>query len=184
MADFIKCAEMTLRYEGVSSDANATDSSKYGITIDLIKKTGDMDTFDKNGDGKITAKDIQKLDFDDAIMAYKNIYWDRWDLGTLDDQKAALIFDAAMNHGHKIAAKIIQRALIDLGFDDVIADGIYGPHTREAIAEASTELFISKYFEYRKAYYNALVSAYPDQEINLPLWEERLDALHDSISQM
>ena len=188
MAEFVKCAAMTLQYEGVSSDAKYIEhsgfASKYGITIDIAKKAGDMDIFDKNGDGKITPKDIKQLDFDDAILAYKKVYWDCWNLDSLDDQKATLIFDAAMNHGHRVGAKIVQKALIALGFDDVIADGVYGPHTREAIADASTEKFVEKYFETRMAYYNALADAYPDNKENLPLWEERLSALKDAISCM
>ena len=186
MADFAKCASMTLQYEGVSSNANYIENNgyaeKYGVTIDLAKKAGDMDIFDKNGDGKITPKDIRKLDFDDAILAYKKVYWDCWNLETLDDQKAALIFDASMNHGHRIAAKIVQKTLIALGFDDVIADGIYGPHTREAIADVSTEKFAEKYFAVRLSYYEALAEAYPNEAVHLDAWKERLETLKDFIS--
>jgi Putative secretion activating protein len=188
MADFAKCAETTLQFEGVSSDSKYTErngnASKFGVTVDLAKKASDMDVFDKNSDGKITSKDIQRIDFEDAIAAYKKVYWDCWDLGQLDNQKATLIFDAAMNHGHKMAAKIVQKALIALGFDNVVADGIYGPQTRKSILEVSTEEFIAEYFEVRMAYYNALVEAYSDQKKNLPMWEERLDALKDAISCM
>lgn len=188
MADFVKCAGTTLEFEGVSPTSEYTEKngvpSKFGITVELAKKAADPDVFDKNSDGKITSKDIKKIDFEDAIAAYKKVYWDIWDLGTLDDQKAALIFDAAMNHGHKVAAKIVQKALIEMGFNNVVADGVYGPQTRNSIADAATEEFIDIYFKHRKNYYNALINAYPDQEKNYSSWMERLEALKDAISCM
>ena len=188
MADFVKCAGMTLEFEGVNSSSEYTEAggtaSKFGVTVDIAKRAADMDTFDKNGDGKITSKDIKKLNFDDAIIAYKKVYWDCWDLGSLDDQKATLIFDAALNHGHRVAAKIVQKTLIRMGFNNVVADGVYGPQTRNSIADAATETFIDEYFVTRKAYYNALAEAYSDQKENLPAWMERLDALKDAISCM
>lgn len=188
MADFAKCVETTLQFEGVSSESNYSEingvSSKFGVTVELAKKTSDLDTFDKNGDGKITSKDIKKIDFDDAISAYKKVYWDCWNLDSLDNQKATLVFDAAMNHGHKMAAKIIQKTLISLGYNNVVADGIYGPQTRKAMDEVSTEDFIQEYFITRMAYYNALANAYADQKEHLPAWKERLKALEDAISCM
>ena len=188
MAEFAKCAETTLQFEGVSSDSKYAESngvaSKFGITVELLKKASNMDDFDKNSDGRITNVDVKRLDFDDAISVYKKVYWDCWSLGDLDDQKATLVFDAAMNHGHKIAAKIVQKALIALGFDNVVADGIYGPQTRKSMLEVSTEEFIQKYFDTRMAYYNALIKAYSEQKKNLSAWEERLDALKDAISCM
>lgn len=189
MADFAKCAGIALQFEGIDPEEGFSGSgktaAKYGVTVQLAKDADDLDTFDKNGDGRITEKDIKKLTFDDAIAAYKRVYWDCWKLDELDcDQKALLVFDAALNHGHKVGAKIVQKALISLGFDAVVADGIYGPQTRKAMLDVETETFVGAYFDSRERYYQALVSAYADQRQNLPKWMARLEGLKEALACM
>lgn len=158
-------------------------ASKYGITVQMAKTANDFDTFDKNGDGRITSKDISRLSFDDAMLAYKKNFWDCFGLQTLDDnQKALLVLDAMLNHGRKVGAKIVQKALIAMGFDSVVADGVYGPQTKKAMEEASTEEFVDAYFASRRRYYDALTEAYSDQKKHLPKWLARLDTLKDALN--
>lgn len=187
MADFAKCAGIALQFEGVDPDGKYTEEggvpSKYGVTVQMAKDAYEMDTFDKDGDGHITGKDIKRLTFDDAALAYKRNYWDCWDLDTLEDnQKALLVLDAALNHGRKVGAKIVQKALIDLGCDNVVADGVYGPQTKKSIAEVPTEKFVDAYFAARMRYYEALTTAYSDQKKYLPLWLSRLDELKEELN--
>ena len=189
MADFAKCAGIALQFEGVDSEAEYTEEggipSKYGVTVQLAKDAGDMDSFDMNGDGRITPKDIKQLTFDDAMAIYKKVYWDCWKLDELDcDQKALLVLDAALNHGHKVGAKIVQKALIGLGCDAVVADGIYGPQTKKAMAEVETEAFVAAYFESRTRYYKALARAYADQQKNMGKWMDRLERLKEALACM
>lgn len=188
MADFAKCAAVALKFEGVSSDSAYTEEggvpSKFGITPEMIRNlSGDIEAFDKNCDGKINGKDIKKLTFDDAVAVYKQAYWDGWGLDSLsDDHKALLALDAALNHGRKVGAKIVQKALISLGCDAVVADGVYGPQTEKAMEEVSTEEFVDAYFASRKRYYEALADAYADQKPNLPKWMSRLDRLKEALN--
>lgn len=189
MADFAKCAGIALQFEGVDPDGKYTEEgsvpSKYGVTVQMARDACDLDTFDKDGDGRITAKDVERLTFDDAAMAYKRNYWDCWDLDNLEDnQKALLVLDAALNHGRKMGAKIVQKALIDLGFDNVVADGVYGPQTKKSIAEASTEEFVDAYFSARRRYYEALTAAYSDRKESLPLWLARLEELKSALNSL
>lgn len=188
MADFAKCAAVALKFEGVNPEGEYREDggvpSKFGVTPEMIRcSSGDIEAFDKNGDGRITNKDIKKLTFDDAVAVYKQVYWDGWGLDALDDnQKALLALDASLNHGRKVGAKIIQKALIALGHDAVVADGVYGPQTRKAMDEASTEEFVDAYFASRKRYYEALADAYSNQKPNLPKWMARLDRLKEALN--
>lgn len=187
MADFAKCAGIALQFEGVDPEGEYTEdggvASKYGVTVQMAKNANDLDLFDKNGDGRITDKDIKRLTFDDAMMAYKKNYWDCFGLQMLDDdQKALLVLDAMLNHGRKVGAKIVQKALIGMGFDAVVADGVYGPQTKKAMEEASTEEFVDAYFASRRRYYDALTEAYSDQKVHLPKWLARLDSLRDALN--
>ena len=68
MADFAKCAGIALQFEGVNPEGKYIEkdgvASKYGVTVQMAKTANDFDTFDKNGDGRITSKDISRLSFD------------------------------------------------------------------------------------------------------------------------
>jgi len=187
MADFLKCAAVCLQFEGVSStdESVSSEGAKFGITVQMLRDACDIDLTDRDGDGKLTLDDVKELTFEDAIKVFKKLYWDCWSLDSFPDtQKALLVFDAALNHGLKVGAKIVQKALLKMGYNAVVADGVFGPQTRKALLDASTEQFVDVYFDTRLDYFNALITAYSRMKEHMPAWLERLDALKLSLNSI
>jgi lysozyme family protein len=182
MSDFEKCITKTLRYEGVSSSSEGYvdhpndkgGATKYGISYAFVKDTGDIDFFDMNDDNIIDKRDIQQLTFDKAVEAYKKYFWDVFSLDDIEENdKAFLVFDAAVNHGVKGAAKLTQRALNACGFS-LVVDGIYGRKTKAALQECSKDDFVRAFQEKRTALYKAIVNKNPSQEVFLAGWLNRV----------
>lgn len=183
MSDFTKCITHTLRYEGVSENSpglvdHPSDRggiTKYGISYEFVKNTGNTNLFDMNFDGKLTKEDIRNLTFDAALEAYKLYFWDYYFLDDIEDnRKAFLIFDASVNHGYKTATKLIQRALNSSGYQLSI-DGIWGPKTKASLVDCPVEDFIKNFQEKRRALYKAIVKNNPSQNVFLKGWLRRVD---------
>lgn len=183
MSDFEKCITKTLRYEGVSSSSEGYvdhpndkgGATKYGISYSFVKDTGDVDFFDMNGDMKIDKRDIQQLTFEKAVETYKKYFWDVFGLDEIEDNKKAfLIFDAAVNHGVKGAAKLAQRSLNECGYT-LKVDGIFGPKSKMALEECAVEDFISAFQKKRTSLYKAIVSNNPSQSVFLKGWLNRIE---------
>ena len=190
MSDFEKCIIKTLKYEGVSSSSEGYvdhpndrgGATKYGISYAFVKDTGDIDFFDMNDDGIIDKRDIQQLTFDKAVETYKKYFWDVFSLDDIEEnEKAFLIFDAAVNHGVKGSAKLTQKALNDCGFNLVI-DGIYGRKTKQALQECPVENFVKAFQEKRSSLYKAIVKKNPSQEVFLAGWLNRISWTNEDLA--
>ena len=190
MSDFTKCITKTLRYEGVSSSSEGYvdhpndrgGATKYGISYSFVKDTGNVEFFDMNGDLKIDKRDIQLLTFEKAVEAYKKYFWDVFELDDIEEnEKAFLVFDAAVNHGIKGAAKLVQRALNVCGCS-LKVDGIYGPKTKKALQDCAVEDFINAFQTKRIALYNAIVENNPSQSVFLKGWLNRVDWTYKDIA--
>lgn len=190
MSDFTKCITKTLRYEGVSSSSDGYvdhpndrgGATKYGISYAFVKDTGDIEFFDMNGDLKIDKRDIQLLTFDKAVETYKKYFWDVFDLDEVEEnEKAFLIFDAAVNHGIKGATKLVQRSLNECGYS-LKVDGIYGPKTKVALQECGVEDFIAAFQSKRTSLYQAIVANNPSQKVFLNGWLNRVKWTYQDIA--
>ncbi len=182
MSDFTKCITKTLRYEGVSSSSEGYvdhpndrgGATKYGISYAFVKDTGDIEFFDMNGDLKIDKRDIQLLTFDKAVETYKKYFWDVFDLDEVEENdKAFLIFDAAVNHGVKGAAKLTQRALNECGFG-LVVDGVCGRKTKQALQVCPKDEFIKAFQDKRTSLYKTIVDKNPSQKVFLTGWLNRI----------
>lgn len=183
MSDFEKCITKTLRYEGVSSSSEGYvdhpndkgGATKFGISYSFVKDTGNIDFFDMNGDMVLDKRDIQQLTFEKAVEAYKKYFWDVFELDDIvDNKKAFLVFDAAVNHGIKGATKLLQRALNVCGFE-LKVDGIYGAKTKRALQECDAEEFVVSFQQKRTSLYQAIVNNNPSQNVFLRGWLNRID---------
>lgn len=190
MSDFTKCITKTLRYEGVSSSSDGYvdhpndrgGATKYGISYAFVKDTGDIEFFDMNGDLKIDKRDIQLLTFEKAVEAYKKYFWDVFELDDIEEnEKAFLVFDAAVNHGIKGAAKLVQRALNVCGCS-LKVDGIYGPKTKKALQDCAVEDFIAAFQSKRTSLYQAIVANNPSQKVFLNGWLNRVKWTYQDIA--
>ena len=190
MSDFTKCITKTLRYEGVSSSSEGYvdhpndrgGATKYGISYAFVKDTGDIEFFDMNGDLKIDKRDIQLLTFDKAVETYKKYFWDVFDLDEVEEnEKAFLIFDAAVNHGIKGVTKLLQRSLNECGYS-LKVDGIYGPKTKAALQDCGVEDFIAAFQSKRTSLYQAIVANNPSQKVFLNGWLNRVKWTYQDIA--
>ena len=94
-------------------------------------------------------EDIKGMTVDRAKEIYKRDYWDALSCDMLPDGIATVLFDTAVNCGHKPAARMLQRAC---GVSD---DGIIGKVT---IAYSSKEGTLERFLAERAVYYAKLTT--------------------------
>lgn len=127
MTTFDEAFEQIIRLEG---GAKITDDprdpgglTKYGISLRANPALG--------------AEGIRKLTKAKAKVIYRANYWDPSRAQDLPDLLRLPIFDAAVNQGVTGSAKLLQRALNELGFK-LEVDGKLGPMTLAAAKKAQT----------------------------------------------
>lgn len=89
--------------------------------------------------GWLLPADVRSLTRANAARIYRADYWDAVRGDDLPPGIALLAFDCAVNQGPGRARKWLQEAA------DVAADGVMGPKTMEAIAEASVCTLIREF---------------------------------------
>ena len=81
--------------------------------------------------------DIANLTREDAIAIYYRDWWQRYGYGRLQDEAVATkLLDMAVNMGPATAHRLLQEALVFLGYP-VEIDGIIGPQTIGAANKAN-----------------------------------------------
>ncbi len=94
--------------------------------------------------------DIKKITVQDAVDIYRRDFWDATDCGTKPKQLRLAYFDCCVNQGPGAAVRFLQSAL------GVTADGVIGPYTRAALAQANGETLTLKFLALRMAHYTSL----------------------------
>ena len=80
--------------------------------------------------------DIANLTREDAIAIYYRDWWQRYGYGRINDEAVATkLLDMAVNMGPATAHRLLQEALVFLGYD-IAVDGIIGPQTIAAANKA------------------------------------------------
>ncbi|NLM40406.1 MAG: secretion activating protein [Firmicutes bacterium] len=121
---FMKAVEVVLRHEGgyVNDLNDPGGETKFGISK---RSYPDLD--------------IKNLTREQAIEIYYNDWWQRYGYGRLqDDTVATKVFDLAVNMGPATAHRLLQEALVFLGYD-IAVDGIIGPQTIGTANKADPE---------------------------------------------
>src|SRR5690606_11945492 len=111
---FLRAAEVVLEHEGgdVNDPRDPGGETKYG-----------------NGKRSCPYLDIDNLTREDAIAIYYRDFYLKYGYGRLNDATVATkVFDMAVNMGPATAHRLLQEALVFLGYD-IAVDGIIGPQT-------------------------------------------------------
>jgi len=186
VADYQLCIPIVLENEGglVDNPNDRGGITNYGVSLRFAKDTGDMELFDIDGDGDIDREDIKKLSIEDATEGFKKYFWDKFDLDNEMSNKIALVvFDIAVNHGNKNAANMIQKTLVEMGYNIVI-DGIVGPRTLAALHSANEEKFVDGILDVRSRFYDRIVERNPSQKVFLKGWKNRIKHLRKAIENI
>lgn len=172
-SDFQEAVHITLKNEGGFSD-NREDHggvTKYGISFRFLIDNG----IDINKDGLINGKDIQDLTLDEAISIYKTQFWDKFNMGLIQNQKVAdKVFDLSVNIGSYEAIKLLQESINEhLFLFGIKEDGILGPKTLQFLNGIDSNLVLGTYKDLACSFYEDLVKKNPTQKIFLKDWLER-----------
>lgn len=125
-------------------------------------------------------EDIYSLTLDRAKEIYRRDYWNKNNLGQINDmQKATAALDTVVNHGR--GAKLLQEAANRAGAN-LKVDGAIGPKTIAAINSISVTKFANALYDIRRAYYEKLVEADPSQNVFIKGWLNRIAWLRTHIS--
>lgn len=179
MADYRKCIPVILKHEGgyCEDEHDAGGATNWGVSLAFAKDTGDLELFDKDDDGDIDRLDIRKLTIEDATRAFKKYFWDKLKLDDEPSNRVALtIFDAAVNHGIWNCSNMVQKTLVDIGFNIAI-DGKIGPKTLKALHAADEQIFCNEFHNIRERFYYKIVERKPTQKVFLKGWLNRIKSM-------
>ena len=178
-SSFDEAIKTVLAHEGgyVNDPDDPGGATNYGISLRFLKATGDLEVGDVNHDGDIDHKDIECMTSAEASRIYRKYWWDRYGYEAIPDQAVATkIFDMAVNMGPAEAHRIVQRSVDDLG-GGLAVDGILGPASKEALAEAiagkGARAVLDALRQNQKNFYVDLVSRKPTLAKYLKGWLTR-----------
>lgn len=171
-SNFKEAISITLKNEGGLSN-NKEDLggiTKYGISLRFLKELD----IDINGDGSINGKDIQDMTLDEAESIYKTQFWDKLNIGSIDNPAIAnKVFDLSVNMGGFEAIKLLQRA-INLGIQmQIKEDGIIGSMTLNILNNVNLPYLLNSYKQLAYNFYKELVLKKPQLQVFLDGWLNR-----------
>ncbi|MGX9354383.1 holin-associated N-acetylmuramidase [Roseobacteraceae bacterium S113] len=153
-------AEEIIGREGgyVNDPDDPGGATNFGVTIHTMRRLG----LDLDRDGKITPRDVKRLSRAQAVDIYLNHYFVKPGIALLPEVIQASVFDMYVNAGSN-AVRILQRLLVEMGFD-LVVDGAIGPMTASAAhkaAERSPAAFADAYGIARRNYYFRIADRRP-----------------------
>lgn len=127
MADFEQSFQHVLAREGgITNDANDPGGlTKFGISSLAFPGI-----------------DIASLTIDQARAIYREKYW-KFD-GVNSQAVADKLLDMCFNLGQGTGIRLCQKALGEIEAGPIVADGIWGPHTEEAVNAANDIVLLSR----------------------------------------
>ncbi len=127
--------------------------TKFGVTIGTLQRLG----IDLDKDGKITDRDVRRLDRLTARRIFVDHYFQRPRICDLPQPLQSTVFDMYVNAGNN-AVRILQQLLREMAFD-LAVDGLIGPITVGASQQANdraADFLVDAYGIARRNYYYAL----------------------------
>ena len=160
MQDITRIANDIVAREGgyVNDPDDPGGATNFGVTIHTMRRLG----LDLNGDGRIDAADVQRLDRAQAVQIFIDHYFQRPGIDKLPTALQASVFDMYVNAGTQ-AVRILQQLLVDMRIP-VSVDGMIGPQTIAAAnraAKAAPDHLADAYGIARRNYYYALADRRP-----------------------
>lgn len=123
--------EIVAREGGFVNDPNDPGgATNFGVTIHTMRRLG----LDLTGDGAVTIDDVRAMTRAQAVEIFVEHYYERPRIAALPEVLQPSVFDMYVNAGAN-AVRILQRLLIDMGYD-IDVDGAIGPQTIRAAQAA------------------------------------------------
>lgn len=176
--DFVRALSFTFGSEGGLSDhpADRGGLTNMGITAGTLNRAYTRKIVGHN--------DVRRLTRAEAAKIYEEFYWKPSCANEMPWPLCALHFDAAVNHGQRGAAKLLQRTLSKVQRVPLKIDGSIGPKTKRVLYAAMMDMdvnaeyrrvFCSTYLDYREQLFRAIVKNNPSQKVFLQGWLNRLE---------
>lgn len=177
--------QFTAKWEGGLSDhpADRGGLTAYGATIGFVQEIA------ATASGKnflqaigvslpVTRAVMRQLRPGQVAAMFRRERWDALRLDELPFRQAALLYDAAVNHGPAQGVKLSQR-----GYNRCVThgvklavDGILGPLSRKAL-QTDTDKVVREIIQSRREFYEDIVARRPEQGVFLRGWLNRADDL-------
>lgn len=124
-----------------------------------------------------TLENLKDLTEGEAARIYKQEYWDKMNLDSIEDKSLQhIIFDGGVNHGIRTSARMVQKSINALG-GQVKVDGSLGPKTAEAVNKLDPEALFNQIKERRYAHYDKIIEKRPSQAKFRNGWYKRVDGI-------
>lgn len=164
-----------IRREGGDKYTNDPDDpggpTKYGITLATLSAWRHK---------KCTAQDVKNMSELEAREIYRMVFYLEPGYSKLSSEiLAAVMMDAAVNHGPSQATKQLQRAL---GFTKADTDGSLGPKTLAAVAVWPPLRLAIRSLTQRGRYYSDIVASHPVEVKFLRGWINRAMELIEELT--
>lgn len=120
--------------------------------------------------------EVRSLDVETAKAIYRQRYYAGPGIDRLPAEIREQVFDMGVNHGPRIAVKLLQEVLNLAGFGPIDEDGALGPETYGAAERAQAQMgpfLTNALVEQRIALYRAIVDRDPSQAAFLAGWLAR-----------
>lgn len=168
MAQFQPAVNITLQHEGGFFHNRETgEVVNHGITLAFVRQSGYRPDAGEEF--------IRNLGRSEAIAIYQTYFWDRNELGSIDDQALAnKTFDLTVNMG-PAALKLLQSAANDCGGQCTV-DGVLGPISLGQINALDPCRLLQQFKVLAAARYRAIAADHSDLAADLQGWLNRLNS--------
>ncbi|HLY18826.1 MAG TPA: glycosyl hydrolase 108 family protein [Bryobacteraceae bacterium] len=174
MAEFEPAVALTLQHEGGFYHNSATgEIVNHGITLAFVHSSGYRPDADEDY--------IRKLSVAEASQIYRTHFWDRYHIGSVNDQSLAnKVFDLTVNMGpggpnHSGALTLLQSAVNACGGKCAV-DGVLGPASTGQINACDPAALFGQYKQLVAQRYTTIAAANTKLAADLPGWLARLNA--------